>query len=122
MRPMILCPAMLAALVATPAVAQQRSDPYAHAAIARADFDTAERHLRAEQRVFPDKPEVLLNLAAVLARTGRTDGARSLYQRVLANENVSLIRADRSTADAHAVAHAGLARLSTPTQVRYTAR
>jgi Tfp pilus assembly protein PilF len=113
---------LAAAATAAPAVAQLRADPYAHAAIARADFDQAERKLRAAQRVFPDKPEVLLNLAAVLARTGRSDSARALYRRVLANDDVSLLRADRSTVDAHDLARAGLAKLTTTDTVRYTAR
>lgn len=84
----------------------------AHHAIAAGDFTSAERLLTTERRIFPNRPEVLLNLAAVFAQTGRGEMANALYARVLAHEDVVMdLSADR-TASAHAIAQRGLRRLA----------
>lgn len=95
---------------------------YAHAAITGGNLPGAERALEREARAGSREPEVLLNLAAVYAMTDRTDAARSLYTRVLAADDASLVLSSDRIASAHDVARAGLRRLSgTPTQ-QLTAR
>ena len=111
MRRAIIASLAFATLIGTPAAAQMRDDPYAQRAIMSRDFVQAERQLRAEARIHPDRPEVLLNLAAVMAQTGRTDEARTLYDRVLADEDVSMRLTGERVAPSHGVARAGLARL-----------
>ncbi|MDR6852021.1 Flp pilus assembly protein TadD [Sphingomonas sp. BE123] len=101
--------ALTAALALAPAAQAQVADqPNAHRAIAAGDYDLAERHLLAEQRIFPERPEVLLNLAAVYARTGRVAEARALYQQVLARKAVAMDVADGQVAASHVVAQRGL--------------
>lgn len=100
------------ALLATPAQAQSfYGDRVAAVAIAQGDFAGAERTLLQELRIHPNRPELLLNLAAVYAKTGRPGEARNLYRRVLTQDDVLMdLSADR-TAGSHAVATAGLRRL-----------
>lgn len=108
---------LVATLAAAPiaAPAQTRTDPIAGGAIARGDLATAERRLLAERRIFPDRPEILLNLAAVYARTGRGPEARALYEAVLAEQPVLLDLSRGSSATSHAIAEAGLGRLGLAT-------
>ena len=104
--------AALAIVASTSAAAAQSSAVRsAHAAIVDNDLTRAERLLTAEQRVFPHHPEVLINLAAVYARTGRVQQASALYRQVLAREDVLLdLSADR-TATSHVIAETGLRRV-----------
>ncbi|MCW3838036.1 tetratricopeptide repeat protein [Sphingomonas canadensis] len=98
------------ALGALPAQAQS-NEGTGSAAIARGDLAAAERELTAELRIHPGRPELLLNLAAVYSRTGREAQARSLYLRVLSQDDVLMdLSADR-TAGSHAIAQTGLQRL-----------
>jgi thioredoxin-like negative regulator of GroEL len=100
------------AVAASAAPAQTRTDPMAAQAIARGDFTAAEHRLAAERRIYRDRPEILLNLAAVYARTGRASEAQALYQKVLASDDVLMdVSADR-TASAHRIAQTGLQRLT----------
>lgn len=100
---------LAAPLALVPAVqAQNIEQPNAHVAIAAGDYDRAERHLLAEQRIFPTRPEVMLNLAAVYARTGRVAEARAMYHRVLALKPVAMDVADGQVAASHAVAQRGM--------------
>lgn len=101
------------ALAVLPAQAQvQNGDPVASAAIARGEYSKAEQSLLADLRIHPGRPELMLNLAAIYARTGRTDEARDLYTRVLAKDDVLMdLPADR-VVGSHAVAQTGLKRLS----------
>ncbi|MCW3849583.1 tetratricopeptide repeat protein [Sphingomonas sp. LB-2] len=99
-------------VAAVPAYAQD-GDRVASASIARGDLATAERTLVQELRIHPNRPELMLNLAAVYAKTGRREAARALYEGVLAQDDVLMdVSADR-TAGSHAVATAGLRRLET---------
>lgn len=108
---MALAAAAMALTIALPAAAQNTAVRSAHDAFAQGDYVRAERVLAAERRVFPNSPEVLINLAAVYARTGRVQQAASLYRRVLAREDVLLdLNADR-TASAHMIAQTGLSRV-----------
>lgn len=122
MRPALPIASALLVFCAMPAAAQTRTDPYQHAAISAGDYARAERALRAEQRIYPDSPEVLLNLAAVLARTSRADAARPLYERVLANKDVSLTLSGDRVVNAHEVAQTGLRSLDLPVRTQVSAR
>ena len=97
------------ALTALPAQAQSRNgDPVASAAIFDGNFSQAEQQLSARLRLDPDQPELLLNLAAVYAQTGRTSQARALYIRVLQQRDVEMdLSADR-VSTSHVVANKGL--------------
>lgn len=100
---------LAAPLVLVPAAqAQVREDPYAQIAIQSGDYELAERKLLAEQKVFPGKPEVLLNLAAIYTKTGRHSEARALYDRVLTLDPVAMDVADGQVAQSHLIASRGL--------------
>ncbi len=109
MRKILASIVLAAPLAVTPAVqAQSVEQPNAHLAIAAGDYDLAERQLLAEQRIFPARPEVMLNLAAVYARTGRVAEARALYHRVLALKPVAMDVSDGQVIASHAVAQRGI--------------
>lgn len=97
---------------ATSANAQQASDRYAYVSITQGDLQNAEQKLLAEQRIAPGKPEVLLNLAAIYAKTGRTDAARAAYNAVLAQDDILMDLSGDRTIGSHTLASAGLSRLS----------
>jgi Flp pilus assembly protein TadD len=101
------------ALVAMPAQAQtnDRFTTNASASIATGNYDKAERALAQQLRHRPDQPELLLNLAAVYSRTGRAAEARALYQRVLAQKDISMDLVSDRAAGSHAIARTGLRRL-----------
>ncbi|WP_404338365.1 tetratricopeptide repeat protein [Sphingomonas sp. MMS12-HWE2-04] len=102
---------------ALPAQAQDRA--VASTEISTGAYAQAETKLQAQLRAHPDLPELLLNLAAVYAQTGRTSEARALYTRVLDQDDVLMdLSADR-TAGSHAVARTGLRRIEA---VQFTAR
>lgn len=107
---LIIVAAMLGVPAAS-AVAQNRSDPYAHNAIERGEFAEAETSLRAQLALEPAKPELLLNLAAIYARTNRLDQAEQLYSRVMTGEDVSLLLRPDHALGAHAIAERGLRKL-----------
>ena len=97
----------------------QAQDAVARTQIVAGAYDKAETTLLSELRIHPSRPELLLNLAAVYAQTGRTSEARALYGKVLSQEDVLMdLTADR-TAGSHAVARTGLRRLD---GVQFTAR
>lgn len=104
---------LAAIAAAAPASAQGDAVRVAHAAYAQGDFGRAERLLTAEQRVFPNSPEVLVNLAAVYARTGRMQQAAALYRQVLSRDDVLLDLSGERTISSHAIATAGLGRVAT---------
>lgn len=96
--------------LAAPALAQD-GDRVAGTAIEQGDFVGAEKVLLQELRIHPGRPELLLNLATVYAKTGRQAEAKTLYRQVLAQSDVLMdLSADR-VAGSHAVAVAGLSRL-----------
>lgn len=109
MRVVLASIVLAAPLALTPAAqAQVRADPYAKVAIENGDYATAEHKLLAERKIFPGRPEVLLNLAAVYAKTGRYAEARAVYDRVLTLDPVAMDVADGEVAPSHLVAHRGL--------------
>lgn len=93
------------------AFAQERAVRAAHDAIQGGDFAAAEQTLLAEQRIYPDNAEVMLNLAAVYSRTGRAQLAAPLYLRVLAQRDVLMDLDAERTASAHTLAQTGLQRI-----------
>jgi Flp pilus assembly protein TadD len=96
------------ALVAMPAQAQELT---ASGAIFNGSYSQAETALTKELRIHPNRPELMLNLAAVYATTGRPDAARALYEKVLVIEDVDMNLAGDRTAGSHAIARTGLNRL-----------
>lgn len=105
----------LVALTGTSAVAKDR---VGYQAIAAGSLAKAEQTITAERAIFPDRPELMLNLAAVYARTGREAQARALYGEVLDREAVAMDLADGSVRTSHELARAGLGRLSTAMATR----
>lgn len=100
------------ALIAAPAQAQSSDgDRVASTAIAKGDFAGAEQMLLRELRIHPDRPELLINLAAVYVKTGRQGEARVLYQRVLSQDDVLLDLTPDQALGSHALAATGLRRL-----------
>lgn len=81
-------------------------------AIAAGDFAGAERGIVAERRIFPGRPELMLNLAAVYNRTGREAQARALYVAVMQRPDVLMDMPNGATASSHALAQTGLRRSS----------
>lgn len=112
MRVVIASIVLTAPLALAPVAHADRIDgPNAHAMIQRGDYAAAERKLLAEARVFPNKPEVLLNLAAIYTKTGRPTEARALYNRVMALESVAMDVTDGKIADSHLIAGRGMRQL-----------
>ena len=99
------------AMLALPAVAQERATRVSHAAIMSGDLRSAEQVLDAERRIFPKRAELLLNLAAVYARSNRANEAVALYDQVLGGEDAMMDVSEDRTVSAHAVARLGKSRL-----------
>jgi DNA-binding SARP family transcriptional activator len=104
-------------LAALPAQAQESA--VASTQIAQGDYSQAESKLLAELRIHPGRPELLLNLAAVYAKTGRAGEARSLYTKVLSKDDVLMDLSADKTAGSHTLAQRGLRRLDA---VQFSAR
>ncbi len=112
MRHLIASIMLAAPLALIPAAqAEKVEGAYAHATIQRGDYAAAERKLLADARVFPNKPEVLLNLAAIYTRTGRHSEARALYNHVLALQPVAMDVVDGQIAPSHLIAERGMRQL-----------
>src|SRR5688572_15019268 len=93
------------AVLAAPAQAQSSDgDRVASAAIAKGDLAGAERTLTRELRIHPNRPELLLNLAAVYVKTGRPGEAQVLYQRVLSQDEVLMDLSPEQSAGSHTLA------------------
>ncbi|MHA6723689.1 tetratricopeptide repeat protein [Sphingomonas sp. RS2018] len=90
----------------------QAADPiaFSRSAILSGNLASAEQTLDAERRIYPERQEVLLNLAAVYANSGRPQAAAALYQHVLARRDVMMDVDGERTRSAHAIARSGLAR------------
>ena len=102
--------ASMLATTTAPAIAKDR---LGNAAIQAGDYVAAERMITAQRRIFPNMPELMLNLALVYARTGRPDQARNLYRDVLRQDAVELdTSATASAMTSHDIARAGLGSLT----------
>jgi thioredoxin-like negative regulator of GroEL len=104
--------------IAIPAQAQE-DRAVASADIVNGAYNRAEQKLLAELRVHPNRPELLLNLAAVYVQTGRETEARTLYSQVLAQADVLMDLSAQRTAGSHAIAQNGLKRIDA---VQFSAR
>lgn len=93
--------------IATPALAADRTG---YRAIATGDLVTAEKRIVAERRIFPARPELMLNLAAVYRQTGREADARALYASVLAQRSVAMDMPSGTVASSHDIATRALGR------------
>jgi Tfp pilus assembly protein PilF len=110
-----------AALGGTSASTASAQDLTGYGAIMQGDFSNAERMLTAQRRIHPDRPELMINLAAVYGRAGRTDEARSLYEAVLDRPNLLMDVTPDETAWSHDLANAGLRRIGGGT-ARFSSR
>lgn len=91
--------------LATPALARDRTG---YQAIAAGNYQAAEKTLLAERRIFPSRPELMINLATVYARTGRVSEAASLYRAAAATDPVEMAMPDGGVASSRDVAQRGL--------------
>lgn len=113
---LIVATMLAGACLTTPAVAQQ--DRTGYQAIAAGNYSEATRRIEAERRIFPDRPELMLNLALAYARTGKANEARALYSNVLQRPVVAMDMPDGSIVSSHDVATRGLSRLTTTLATR----
>jgi Flp pilus assembly protein TadD len=97
---------------ATPALAGQSAtvDRTGYTAIAAGDLSTAEQRIVAERKIFPQRPELMLNLASVYRRTGRESEARALYTAVLERPSVAMDLPSGTVMSSHDLASRALAR------------
>ncbi len=96
-------------VAATPAIAAERTG---YSQIAAGNMGAAERSIVAERRIFPDRPELMLNLAAVYRNTGRAAEAKALYAAVLDKPAVALDMPSGAVVSSHDLAQRGLARFA----------
>ncbi|RZM12153.1 MAG: tetratricopeptide repeat protein [Sphingomonas sp.] len=104
---------VIAGLAAAPAMAGERTG---FASIRAGDLPSAERMLVAERRIYPNRPELMLNLAAVYQQTGRSMAAASLYRDVLARPAVTMDMPNGAVRSSHQVADQALVNLA-PTAI-----
>lgn len=103
------------AMLTTPAMAKDR---VGYQAIAAGSLGQAEQTLAAERAIYPQRPELMLNLAAVYAKTGRMAQARALYGDVLEQQPIAMDLPDGSVETSHALAQRGLMRLTSTMAAR----
>ena len=84
------------------------ADQNGYQSIVSGDLASAERAIVAEQRVYPARPELMLNLAAVYRRTGRMAEARTLYMKVLERRPVAMDLPSGAVASSHDLARRAL--------------
>lgn len=97
---------------ATPALARSSAtvDRTGYTAIAAGDLSAAEQRIVAERKIFPQRPELMINLASVYHRTGRDSEARALYSAVLERPAVAMDLPSGAVASSHDLASRALAR------------
>lgn len=84
-------------------------DPYASAAIERADLSVAEQRLQRRLSANQGDVSAMLNLAYVLGSTGRASGAARYYEQVLGTDNELLESLDGAPVWSHDLARRGMA-------------
>jgi hypothetical protein len=102
----------LASLAATSAMAApgETVDRTGYSAIASGNLTTAEQRIVAERRIFPRRPELMLNLAAIYHRTDRDAEARALYAAVLDRPSVAMDLPSGAVMSSHDLASRALRR------------
>ncbi len=108
----IILMAVAGAAMASPVMAGERTG---YPAIASGDLSQAERTLVAERRIFPQRPELMLNLAAVYQQTGRPAAAASLYREILTQPAVPMDLPSGATRSSHDIADMALRRFAPTT-------
>ena len=108
------------ALVATTALAMTGGVASAQAfnganSIARGDLRTAEREIVAQQALYPDQVDAMINLATVYLRTGRVADARRIWAAVAAEPDQEVMLNGGAPAWSHQLANRALHSL--PVQV-----
>ncbi|KQS05286.1 hypothetical protein ASG11_09415 [Sphingomonas sp. Leaf357] len=98
-------------IAATPSAANAQ-DHTGYRQIAAGNYARAERTLTTELKSFPQRPELMLNLAAIYRHTDRAGEARALYESVLAQPDVLMDLSADTTASSHVLAQKGLRQLS----------
>lgn len=76
------------------------ADPYGARSIAHGRYESAEQRLTEALRKGDNRPEILLNLAAIRMQQGDRNSAETLYRTVLAQPN-----ADMATLNGSAWSH-----------------
>ncbi|OYY68436.1 tetratricopeptide repeat protein [Sphingomonas sp. 28-63-12] len=113
-------------LLAMPAYAQTTVEDHSgYTEIMHGNFSAAEKTVIKQRDAFPDDADLMLNLAAIYAQTGRISKARSLYIEVLDRADQSMLLAQNRTAWSHDIARRGLQRLGPqqrPASTEITAR
>lgn len=99
-------------------IAAQAADRTGYRAITSGQYDQAARRLEAERRIHPQRPALMINLAAAYRRTGRAADARALYADALARPAVMLDLPDGRVASSRDLAAAGLAQITTEVATR----
>lgn len=102
---------VLLALAGT-AHAEGEGNPYGYDQIAAKNMKAAEQRLIAQRAAEPKEPSVLINLAYVYGRTGRTTEAAALYNEVLAQPDVLMALGNGRPASSHAIALKAMGRSS----------
>lgn len=85
--------------------------------IAAGDYARAERLLLAERRETPERPELMLNLAAIYRETGRPELARALYAEILDQKPVAVDMMSGKTVLSHDIAATAMASLPSATAI-----
>ncbi|WP_375404028.1 tetratricopeptide repeat protein [uncultured Sphingomonas sp.] len=106
--------ALLPVALSAPIHAKDRTG---YRAIATGDFARAERTLVAERRIFPNRPELMINLAAVYLRTGRAAEANALYSKVLTQPATLMELPSGRAVTSHQVASTALASIGSTVAV-----
>jgi thioredoxin-like negative regulator of GroEL len=110
MRKPVLLAVAAAAFLAGPVSAQTQEQRYGFNAIQRDDLAGAEARLKAARLEQPNEPSVLINLAHIYWKTGRTAEAEALYRQVLGSENVLMLTGSNRQLWSHELAQKGLDR------------
>lgn len=98
------------ALCATAMPAAAEGNTYGYDHIAARNLQAAEKRLEQQRAEEPDEPSVLINLAWVYRKTGRSAAAEALYERVLAQPDVLMALGSGKPAWSHTLAMKGLGR------------
>jgi len=101
-----------AALIAFAGAAQAEDggNRYGYDQITAKNLKAAEQRLLDQQAAEPNEPSVLLNLAYVYKKTGRTAEADALYERVLAQKDVLMALGNGKPAWSHTLAMKAMGR------------
>lgn len=101
--------AIAAPAVAAPAEIGYPRHSLGYAAMMKGDYVAAERQLRAPAEVEADDPARLINLGALLIRTGRQAEGADLIERARKSEDVELVLSNGRTMWSREVARRTLA-------------